>query len=525
MNEDIVCCGFQNYQLTFAASDTGSINYSYYTAAACDQNVNNCRYVTHDRSTQRKFVFNVKAWRVEPWSDVASSQDFIIYVTNCMNLDVTYIITQVPMQVYELSLIPNVVDTVTFASAYQPYITQSPPGQNCNIERYELMNYTFPSMPITDTKFRTFNLNNPPTAFHYVQRDIPMMVQFKIKAWSFVDTFGIGGDVLVVVCGNETVKTKVTDKVIWMFVQDTNVATQIVKYNQQTLVDYFEYRHPLTDQCYVKYFKLYKEFNRTAYTTEDWNQITNPEIQLTGSWGTWEWRISKAAPIRHNLWLSGISRGNVMDFKEFEINVCSANSMQATSSYKTIIVYQPQYATNSGVKGQFVIKYDQEIKPMFNVVNCPYCKEKIKFKLIDSATGLDYTGTQVSLAENNDIVINTNTPVHDFNITYRVTMKHDGLCYFMADFDLKLDIEICGYERVLVQDQSTPIALSKVFNLERNSIIYNVTDLFSVSVPNECPIVQIELRSSPVVSKADTGRTVWDNFIILKKGDLYINHN
>lgn len=353
---------------------------------------------------------------------------------------------------------------------------------------------------------------------------MPIIVRFKIKAWSFVDTYGIGGDVLVVVCGNETVKTKETEKVVWMFIQDTNVSTQLVTYNQATLIDYFYYSHPITDQCYVKYFKLYKEFNRTAYTTVDWNQVTNPEIQLTGSYGSWQWKISKAAPFRHNIWLSGISRGNVMDFKEFDINVCSADSMQALSSYKTIIVYQPQYATNSGIKGQYVIKYDQEIKPMYSVVSCPYCKDKIKFKLIDPATGLDYSGNQVSLSENNDVLINTNQPVHDFNITFRVTMKQDGLCGFMKDFDVKFDIEICGYEKVLVSD-SNPITLSKVFNLERNSIIYNVTDVFSLSTPNECPITLIELRSSPVVSKADTGPTVWDNFIILKKGDLFINHN
>lgn len=37
INEDIVCCGFQRYELTFSAGDLNAdINYNYYTANACD---------------------------------------------------------------------------------------------------------------------------------------------------------------------------------------------------------------------------------------------------------------------------------------------------------------------------------------------------------------------------------------------------------------------------------------------------------------------------------------------------------
>lgn len=92
--------------------------------------------------------------------------------------------------------------------------------------------------------------------------------------------------------------------------------------------------------------------------------------------------------------------------------------------------------------------------------------------------------------------INTNDPVHDFTIFYRITAKDDPYCNFMDDFDIEVDVEICGYEQVIVQEEHKIIEVSKTFNIDRNSKLYNISDYFSLTTPNECPIIKYELWTS-----------------------------
>ena len=191
---------------------------------------------------------------------------------------------------------------------------------------------------------------------------------------------------------------------------------------------------------------MWATFDREKYESEDWPVATNPEVALTGSYGSWEWKLDKSIPYRHEVWIAAVTRGNIYAMKQFEINVCSAQSIQLTSLYKKFVILQPQYASNIGKKGNYLINYKKDIVPLFDVFFCPYCKERIKFHLINADTGLAYTGNQVSINENFDVVINSNLPVHDFNLKFRVSVKHDSLCNFIDDLDLEFDIEICGYE-------------------------------------------------------------------------------
>jgi len=56
-------------------------------------------------------------------------------------------------------------------------------------------------------------------------------------------------------------------------------------------------------------------------------------------------------------------------------------------------------------------------------------------------------------------------------------------------------------------------------------MIKNVTSWFSLTTPNECPIIKYELWGSTRLSPQNQGPQVWQNFIILNAEDIQINHN
>jgi hypothetical protein len=141
-------------------------------------------------------------------------------------------------------------------------------------------------------------------------QDTPTVINFVLRAWSFVDTQQ-QTPVKLIVCGNETNTVINTTLEVLMFEVDTDATTRIHTKSEVDLNDYFKVYHVETADCWITTFTLYKEFDAATYNVEAWPTVSSPELALTGTYGSWEWKIDQGYTYRHSLWLNSFTRGNV----------------------------------------------------------------------------------------------------------------------------------------------------------------------------------------------------------------------
>ena len=133
----------------------------------------------------------------------------------------------------------------------------------------------------------------------------------------------------------------------------------------------------------------------------------------------------------------------------------------------------------------------------------------------------------ISLTPAFDLRIDTSQPFINNPIKLQVT-SNDGYCnaYFSVQF-LNVDIEICGSEKVLVQDPNQSYEFNHTFYWEPNYKMNNFTTLFSLDRVTRCKIYKYELWNSTIEAKKAVNETVWTKFLFIDQntGLITINHN
>ena len=106
---------------------------------------------------------------------------------------------------------------------------------------------------------------------------------------------------------------------------------------------------------------------RETYDPETMAYAAWPDanIQTTGSLGTYDLRFDLSLSHRSIFYLKCMTKGTITDYQPFEVNVCSINALQTTSFHKTIALKTKVNDTQDGYDKQFVISYNDTIRPMW----------------------------------------------------------------------------------------------------------------------------------------------------------------
>lgn len=144
---------------------------------------------------------------------------------------------------------------------------------------------------------------------------------------------------------------------------------------------------------------------------------------------------------------------------------------------------------------------------------------------------MNYNDGDVFLDKDNNFIIDTSKPKHKYKISFRayVNSIKEPRCNFFTPVDINFDIEICGSEKVLVQDSHKAIEITKIWNKERNFVMPDIRTYFTLEEEYKpiCPITSYKLWNSTIFPPEVTGPTVWGTFIRLdpKTYEILVNHN
>lgn len=209
----------------------------------------------------------------------------------------------------------------------------------------------------------------------------------------------------------------------------------------------------------------------------------------------------------------------------FKVNVSCTSFIAPTFLYQITRLYY-RYENTFGRSNEVVRPYSTELANYIDIEKCLYCwtNRKTKFTLQSDQTKT-YTGNQLAVANNMDLVIKTdvafNTP------TYLDITSDSAYCRtYFGPQRVKLNIEVCGDETLTVSEPLDALQFNATFSKDSNFKISNITSAF-VSSSATCTVSSWQLWSSPIYPVNVTGNVVWTNFIKIdpKTGEMTVNHN
>lgn len=187
--------------------------------------------------------------------------------------------------------------------------------------------------------------------------------------------------------------------------------------------------------------------------------------------------------------------------------------------------WYPKYATVPPEQNA-VFRYFTEFQGLFNTKTCLFCRTKAAYELRNDKDD-SFHKFPISLTSGYDLKIDTSQAFIN-NVVNLQVKSNDGYCnaYFGIQ-KLKIDIEICGSEMVVVQDPTRAYEYNYTFYWEPNYKLTNLTTIFSLDRVTKCKIYQYELWNNTLESKKAVNETVWTKFLFINKytGAITINHN
>ena len=134
---------------------------------------------------------------------------------------------------------------------------------------------------------------------------------------------------------------------------------------------------------------------------------------------------------------------------------------------------------------------------MVEMKECKYCETNLRFKLLQSNEVTPFSNSNVRIDEvTGDIFLSYGADKYLFNTKIFVSFFYaSSHCAFIPLKTIPMELEVCGSERVIIQDQSV-MSVSFEWRTDANSFISNLTSFFSVSATSKCAINDYSLVSN-----------------------------
>jgi hypothetical protein len=141
-----------------------------------------------------------------------------------------------------------------------------------------------------------------------------------------------------------------------------------------------------------------------------------------------------------------------------------------------------------------------------------------------------YTGSVFSLDEEQNIKVSTYIPYKATPLWLEAyyTSSQADCAAFMNPQRIKLDLEVCGTEQVIVNNETETLYFHNWISTDPNYKL-NLTEMATNFTLNSttCQIEKWELRDIKDYSLTETGETVWSQFIKINQNTkmIEVNHN